>query len=157
MMRVFSHYKPLIKYCLPCMVLLCGCAGSSKSGSTAGRQEGITAVKQKPVIYQVLVRLFGNRNLTDQYYGAVEQNGVGKFADITGRALDSIKALGVSYIWYTGVLEHATMTDYTKYGIAPDDPDVVKGRAGSPYAVKDYYDVDPDLATDVTPAGFLSE
>lgn len=107
------------------------------------------AQQQKIVIYQLLPRLFGNESTADKYYGSLEQNGVGKFNDITGRALESLKTLGVTYIWYTGVLEHATMTDYSKYGIKVDDPDVVKGRAGSPYAVKDYYDVDPDLAVNV--------
>ena len=57
--------------------------------------------------------------------------------------------MGFTHVWFTGVIEHATMTDYSAYGIKPDDPDIVKGRAGSPYAIKDYYDVDPDLAVDV--------
>ncbi|MGF7232711.1 alpha-amylase family glycosyl hydrolase [Arachidicoccus sp.] len=103
----------------------------------------------KPVIYQLVVRLFGNQNSTNKYYGSIQENGVGKLDDINDKALDSLKALGITYIWYTGILEHATMTDYSKYGIKVDDPDVVKGRAGSPYAVKDYYDVDPDLAVNV--------
>lgn len=105
--------------------------------------------KEKVVLYQMLVRLFGNENQTNTYYGSKEENGVGKFNDITSTALAEIKKLGVSHIWYTGVLEHATMTDYTAYGIALDDGDVVKGRAGSPYAIKDYYDVDPDLAINI--------
>lgn len=109
----------------------------------------VQAQQKKPVIYQMLVRLFGNMDTTNQYYGSIIENGSGKFNDITGKALDSLKALGATYIWYTGVLEHATMTDYSDYGIKMDDPDVVKGRAGSPYAVKDYYDVDPDLAVNV--------
>src|SRR3954470_18799439 len=107
-------------------------------------------VDNKLVIYQMLVRLFGNKNSTNKYYGSIQENGVGKFNDISDKALDEIKKLGASHIWYTGVIEHATMTDYTAYGIKYDDPDVVKGKAGSPYAVKDYYDVDPDLAVDVT-------
>ena len=57
--------------------------------------------------------------------------------------------MGVSHVWYTGIIEHAVLTDYTRHGIPLDDADVVKGRAGSPYAIKDYYDVDPDLAVDV--------
>src|ERR1700749_4967226 len=57
--------------------------------------------------------------------------------------------MGFTHVWFTGVIEHATMTDYSQYGIKADDPDIVKGRAGSPYAIKDYYDVDPDLAVDV--------
>ncbi|QMU30119.1 alpha-amylase family protein [Adhaeribacter radiodurans] len=103
----------------------------------------------KFIIYQIMVRLFGNKNTTNKHYGSREENGVGKFNDITDKALSEIKALGVSHIWYTGVIEHATMTDYSAYGIQPDDPDIVKGIAGSPYAIKDYYDVAPDLAIEV--------
>ena len=106
-------------------------------------------VDNKIIVYQMMVRLFGNKNTTNKHYGSKEENGVGKFQDITVKALSEIKKLGVTHIWYTGVLEHATMTDYSAYGIKADDPDIVKGRAGSPYAIKDYYDVDPDLAVDV--------
>ena len=103
---------------------------------------------KKEVIYQVFTRLFGNTDATNKPWGTIEENGVGKFADFTPNALKEIKDLGATYIWYTGVPHHAVITDYTQYGISNDDPDVVKGRAGSPYAVKDYYQVDPDLATD---------
>ncbi|WP_078063166.1 alpha-amylase family glycosyl hydrolase [Solirubrum puertoriconensis] len=102
----------------------------------------------KLVIYQMMVRLFGNQKTTNKPFGSAAENGVGKFNDINDTALQELKKLGVSHVWYTGVLEHATMADYSKLGIALDDADVVKGRAGSPYAVKDYYDVDPDLAAD---------
>lgn len=144
MMKRFFSNKPVGKGCLLSILFITGCTGNSRhKDNTAPSLNG------KPVIYQVLVRLFGNRNLANHYYGSISENGVGKFNDITGTALDSIKALGITHIWYTGVLEHATMTDYSAYHIRADDPDVVKGRAGSPYAVKDYYDVDPDLAVDV--------
>ena len=103
---------------------------------------------QKIVIYQVFTRLFGNENTTNKPWGTIEENGVGKFNDFTDKALQEINDLGITHIWYTGVLHHATITDYTVFGISNDDPDVVKGRAGSPYAVKDYYSVDPDLAAD---------
>ena len=103
---------------------------------------------RKKIIYHVFTRLFGNDNTNNKLWGTIEENGVGKFNDFTGKALQEIKSLGVTHIWYTGVLHHATITDYTKYGISKDHPDVVKGRAGSPYAVKDYYQVDPDLAID---------
>jgi glycosidase len=106
-------------------------------------------VDNKMVVYQMMVRLFGNKNSNNIYYGSRDENGVGKFSDITPKALQELKKLGATHIWYTGVLEHATMTDYSEYGIRVDDPDIVKGRAGSPYAIKDYYDVDPDLAVDV--------
>lgn len=69
--------------------------------------------------------------------------------DFTMEALNAIKQLGASHIWYTGIIEHATQTDYTQYGIRADHPAIVKGKAGSPYAIKDYYDVDPDLASSV--------
>jgi glycosidase len=103
----------------------------------------------KLVIYQIFTRLFSNQNNTNKFFGNIEENGTGKFNDINKNALKSIKKLGVSHIWFTGVIEHATMTDYTQFGIQKDNPQVVKGKAGSPYAIKDYYDVDPDLAVDV--------
>ncbi|QPH41540.1 alpha-amylase family protein [Pedobacter endophyticus] len=101
------------------------------------------------VIYQLLPRLFGNKNTTNIPYGTIEQNGSGKFNDITDKALDGIKELHANYVWYTGALAHASLTDYSAYGIKVDDADVVKGRAGSAYAIRDYYDVNPDLAVDV--------
>lgn len=109
----------------------------------------------KPVVYQVFTRLFGNRETTNKPWGTIEENGVGKFSDFTDTALQAIADLGVSHIWYTGVPHHAVIRDYSEYGISNDDPDIVKGRAGSPYAVKDYYSVNPDLADD--PAKRLEE
>lgn len=108
-----------------------------------------TPQDNKLVIYQLLPRLFGNKKTVNKSYGTSAENGTGKFNDITTPALQAIREMGVSHVWYTGVIEHATMSDFTKFGIPLDDADVVKGRAGSPYAIKDYYDVDPDLAVDV--------
>lgn len=115
-------------------------------------KENIVLLEQKEnkkVVYQVFTRLFGNTNTTNKPWGTIEENGVGKFNDFTDKALTEIKDLGVTHIWYTGVPHHDVIRDYTKYGISNDDPDVVKGRAGSPYAVKDYYSVNPDLAVNV--------
>jgi glycosidase len=109
----------------------------------------VNLMKQKTVVYQVFARLFGNTNTTNKPWGTIEENGVGKFNDFTDKALKEIKDLGVTHIWYTGVPHHDVITDYTQFGISNDDPDVVKGRAGSPYAVKDYYNVNPDLAVNV--------
>lgn len=106
-------------------------------------------MKSKIIIYQVLPRLFGNTVSTRKKNGTLKENGVGKFSDFDVKALSEIKNMGFSHIWYTGVLEHATQTDYSNYGIKKDHPDVVKGIAGSPYAIKDYYDVCPDLADNV--------
>ena len=106
-------------------------------------------MKKKEIVYQVFTRLFGNTNTTNKPWGTIEENGVGKFSDFTEKALKEIKDLGVTHVWYTGVPHHDVITDYTEYGISNDDPDVVKGRAGSPYAVKDYYNVNPDLADNV--------
>lgn len=103
----------------------------------------------KFAIYQVLPRLFGNYNTTRKPHGTIQENGCGKFNSFTTKALSEIKSLGITHVWYTGVIEHATKTDYSAFGIRPDHPAVVKGNAGSPYAIKDYYDVDPDLAEDV--------
>jgi glycosidase len=112
-----------------------------------------TPVDNKLIIYQMLPRLFGNKVALNKTYGTIQENGCGKFNDINDLALTKIKDLGVSHVWYTGVLEHATMTPYP--GLPADDADVVKGRAGSPYAIRDYYNVDPDLAT--TPQARLAE
>ncbi len=104
--------------------------------------------ERKKVVYQVFTRLFGNTNTTNKPWGTIQENGVGKFADFDKKALTEIKNLGITHIWYTGVPHHAVINDYTRIGISNDDPDIVKGRAGSPYAVKDYYNVNPDLAVD---------
>ncbi len=77
------------------------------------------------------------------------QNGCGKLADITTDVLQSLSRLGVTHVWYTGVIRHATQTDYSTHGIPVNNVHVVKGKAGSPYAIVDYYDIDPDLAVDV--------
>jgi glycosidase len=121
----------------------------------AQTQTNDSTATKKVVVYQVFTRLFGNQNTTNKPWGTMAENGVGKFNDFTDKALQEIKDLGVTHIWYTGVPHHALVNDYTKYGISNDDPDVVKGRAGSPYAVKDYYNVNPDLA--VNPAKRLEE
>ena len=103
----------------------------------------------KVIIYQIFTRLFGNRNLSRKENGTIAENGCGKMADLTPKVLKDLAAMGVSHVWYTGIIRHATQTDYTKYGIPRQHPAIVKGRAGSPYAITDYYDVDPDLAVNV--------
>ena len=105
-------------------------------------------MQQKIVIYSALTRLWGNKNATRQPHGTLSENGSGKLRDFTPEALAYIRSLGATHVWYIGLLEHATKTNYSAQGIRPDHPDTVKGQAGSPYAVKDYYDVDPDLAED---------
>ena len=104
---------------------------------------------QKPVIYQLLPRLFTNTTHNCVPNGTYARNGSGKLNDIDNDVIESIKELGVTHIWLTGVIEHAQKTDWSRHGIGRDNPHVVKGEAGSPYAIKDYYDIDPDLATDV--------
>ena len=106
-------------------------------------------MNDKILIYQVLTRLYGNRNVNRKENGTIEENGTGKFKDFNAKTLKHIREMGFSHIWFTGVIRHATQTDYTKYGIPAQHPAVVKGRAGSPYAICDYYDVDPDLAVKV--------
>lgn len=103
----------------------------------------------KPIIYQVFTRLFGNRNATDKPWGTVVENGVGKMNDFDDATLRRIKRLGATHVWFTGVVRHASQTDHTAHGIPRQHPDVVKGVAGSPYAIADYYDIDPDIAVDV--------
>jgi glycosidase len=152
--------------CILCIVILAamsGCAPAPKEELSTQKQQDRMRIESllppkpqgKPVVYQVFTRLFGNTNTTNKPWGTIEDNGVGKFSDFTDTALQGIKALSTTHIWFTGVPHHDVITDYSAYGISHDDPDVVKGRAGSPYAVKDYYSVNPDLADD--PAKRLQE
>ena len=107
------------------------------------------ASNRKVLIYQVFTRLYSNRNTTCKEDGTIAENGCGKFLDFTPTLLNRIVSLGVTHVWYTGVIRHASQTIYSEYGIPRQHPAVVKGRAGSPYAITDYYDVDPDLAVSV--------
>ncbi len=137
-----------------------GSGGTSGSGESVGETEEPTGDEdstgedttggeepgEREVIYQLVVRHFGNTNETRAVDGSIDDNGVGKFADIDQVAIDELVGLGVSHVWLTGVLRQATLTEYP--GLPADDPDIVKGRAGSFYAVRDYYDVSPDYAID---------
>jgi len=138
--------KQLIYYAFGLLILIYSCADEKNKNIKSEMK--VKKEKNKDVVYQVFTRLFGNTNTNNKPWGTIEENGVGKFNDFTDQALKEIKDLGVTYIWYTGVPHHNVITDYTKYGISNDDADIVKGRAGSPYAVKDYYNVNPDLAED---------
>jgi glycosidase len=158
-------HRPLLSFVL--LAAMAGCTSTAPSSTStpetkstapamteaAPSQDPNTTAEEvkdnKLVIYQMMTRLFGNKKAVNKTYGTLAENGVGKFNDITDKALQEIKKLGATHVWYTGVIEHAVMTDYTKFDIPLDDADVVKGRAGSPYAIKDYYDINPDLAVDV--------
>lgn len=141
--------KSFFTYGLLVLGLFTGCSPQQEVESKPEQEE------MKINVYQVFTRLFGNTNTTNKPWGSLEENGVGKFEDFSDQALEGIKELGISHVWYTGILHHAMVTDYSDIGIPGDDPDVVKGRAGSPYSVKDYYNVNPDLAVD--PAKRLEE
>ena len=138
-----------LKYILIAITIMIGLSCEKEKKANIASSDVEVIKPQKQVVYQVFTRLFGNTNTTNKPWGTIEENGVGKFNDFTIRALNEIKNLGVTHIWYTGVPHHDVIGDYTKFGISNDDPDVVKGRAGSPYAVKDYYNVNPDLAVNV--------
>src|SRR6185503_3680513 len=146
------HYSATSAKTYTCVMLLSCITFFSFAQATKSQQKPKmeqASTGNKFIIYQLLPRLFGNTKTLNKTYGSIEENGVGKFNDINDKALREIKKMGFTHVWFTGVIEHATMTDYSRFGIKPDDPDVVKGRAGSPYAIKDYYDVDPDLAVNV--------
>lgn len=104
---------------------------------------------ERVIIYQLMVRLFGNKRSVNKTFGTLNENGSGTMSDINDAALQGIRELGATHVWYTGIIEHASCTSYPEYGIKGDDPDVVKGVAGSPYSIRDYYDVHPDLAVQV--------
>ena len=106
-------------------------------------------------IYQLFVRTFGNKNTDPVFDGDKAQNGCGTFANINDKALESLKALGITHIWLTGVIRHSSMTSYPELGIKSTHPQITKGKAGSPYSIMDYYDIDPDLA--VNPQNRMEE
>lgn len=110
--------------------------------------EKITKDTEKIVIYQLVPRIFGNSNLNNKVAGTYAENGSGKLNDVTVEALAAIKDLGATHVWYTGVIQQATKTDWSAYGIPQQNPDVVKGEAGSPYSIADYYAVNAELAVD---------
>lgn len=105
--------------------------------------------ERKTIIYQLIPRLFTNYNPDPVPNGTIEQNGSGKLNDINPTILKNIRELGATHVWYTGVIEHAHTPDYTRFGIPKHNHHIIKGKAGSPYAITDYYDIDPDLAVDV--------
>ncbi len=111
------------------------------------------SMAQRPVIYEVPVRLFGNRNGRRLPRGTLAENGAGRFADLNDAALEALRSLGVTHLWLVGVLRHATLTAWP--GLAADPPDIVKGVAGSYFAVRDYFDVCPELAQ--TPSKRMQE
>ena len=141
--RILSNRKKVYYFLIATIIVFLSCTNKKEKTMSINHDK-----ENKKVVYQVFTRLFGNTNSTNKPWGTIEENGVGKFNDFTDKALKELKDLGVTHMWYTGVLHHAMITDYTSIGISNDDPDIVKGRAGSPYAVKDYYNVDPDLAID---------
>lgn len=140
--------KKIISINLALVLIIMACSSQKNINQLKNNKEE-NQVSNKLIIYQLLPRLFGNKTSRNKYYGSIEENGTGKFNDITQKALQELKKIGITHVWYTGIIEHATMTNYSANNIHQDDPDVVKGRAGSPYAIKDYYDVDPDLAVNV--------
>lgn len=143
-------------YCVRSIVavlfLLIGFGCSPKEGKGFEENANSPVLKSpegdKLVIYQLMVRLFGNQNATNKTFGTLEENGSGKMNDISDKALSELRTFGITHVWFTGLLDHATMSAFPDANIEADDADVVKGRAGSPYAIKDYYDIAPSLATE---------
>lgn len=135
-----------------------GKSASAKQKSASrptAKSKYIKRKEERLIIYQVFPRIFTNTCYNNVPDGTLEENGSGRLADFTPKLLNSIKSLGCNAIWLTGVIEHATKSDFTAYGIPKDNPNVVKGEAGSPYAIKDYYDIDPAIAID--PANRMKE
>jgi glycosidase len=122
-------------------------ANSTEKSKTSSKNS-MNTKNDKLVVYQMMFHLWGNKNTTNKENGSLEENGVTKFKDINDLALQKLKQFGYSHLYMTGLIEHATMEDLTAIGIPKDHPDVVKGRCGSPFAIKDYYDVNPFFATD---------
>jgi len=108
-----------------------------------------TGMNSRIIIYQLMPRLFTNNRRDPVHNGSILENGCGKFNDLTDRVIEELSEYGITHIWLTGILRHATTTDYPNNNLKSSSPDIVKGKAGSPFAVTDYYDVDPDLSISV--------
>jgi glycosidase len=132
-----------------------GASPSPKAEQLVRRHGRHRSDKSRIRVYQLFVRLFGNTKETRKQNGTLAENGAGRFADINDAALRSLQQMGFTHIWLTGVLQQATATDYSAVGQPADDTDLLKGLAGSPYAIKDYFDVCPDYAQE--PANRLKE
>ena len=104
---------------------------------------------EKAVIYQIFTRVCCNNGGKNIPGGDIRTNGSGKLNSFTPTVLEQIKSMGVTHIWFTGLIAHASCTSYKSFGIPESHSGTVKGRAGSPYAIRDYYDIDPDLAVSV--------
>ncbi|HEX2898196.1 MAG TPA: alpha-amylase, partial [Bacteroidia bacterium] len=144
--KCFRH--PLLAIVVGLMALSCNPPAPQITLDNDQAQDSVETKTVKPIIYQLLVRHFSNANPTRKPWGTLAENGIGKFSGVNEAALTELRNLGITHIWYTGVLEHATTAAFPEAGIEADDADVVKGRLGSPYAIKDYYDVSPTLADD---------
>ena len=117
-------------------------------GSCQNKAEEPLPSNEKMLVYQMIPRIYGNDNLTNKFAGTYAENGSGKMNDVTPEALASIKELGVTHVWFTGILQQGTKTDWSEYGVPRQNPDVIKGEAGSPYSITDYYSVNCELAVD---------
>ena len=106
----------------------------------------VKATSEKFVVYQMMFHLWGNKQTELVRNGSYQTNGVTKFKDVSDVALKALKNKGITHVYATGLIEHATMENFAAFGSPIDHPSVVKGRAGSPFAIKDYYDVNPFLA-----------
>ena len=122
---------------MTCLSMHCGVASAASLERSA----------ERPRIYQLYLRHFSNVNETRKPNGTLAENGVGKFSDINAPALRSLREFGITHLWLLGVPRQATATDYSSLGLPADDPDLLKGLAGSPFAIRDCFDVCPDYAT----------
>jgi glycosidase len=153
----FTYAKKAISAVLGCLfyymlrfrsftVLFLAYFGLSNQLNSQSLMSSQSPAASKFVVYQMMFHLWGNTNTNLVRNGSAQQNGVTKFKDVSTKALKVLKAKGITHVYATGLIEHATMEDMTAYGSQLDHPSVVKGRAGSPFAIKDYYDVNPFLA-----------
>jgi glycosidase len=83
------------------------------------------------VIYQLPIRTWGAHS-----QGLA---GRGKVTDISDEILKKLALFGIDYLWLTGVMEAAS-SDVL-------DEDIIKGDAGSYYAIYDSWDVSPQIGT----------
>jgi hypothetical protein len=98
------------------------------------------------VIYQLMVRTFGNTNETRKTTERSPKTAAEPSTTSSPPRSRRSNPWASPMLWLTGVLEQASGTAYPTR--PADPPDILKGIAGSPYAIRDYFDVCPDYAQD---------
>lgn len=106
----------------------------------------------KSLIYQLMVRHWGGQSYEPASLAIEKRRPIGSFEAIDDIAISYLKSLSIDTVWLTGVICHATRSQCSIGDETIGGDVVVKGDAGSPYAITDYYAIHPFLSHDESQA-----